>query len=386
MHIPFCVRKCRYCDFLSFPADEDTCEAYVRALEREIWHFEDADRYEAVSIYFGGGTPSYLRADLTASILDCLRERFTVRPDAEITIECNPGTLSGEKLKIYREAGFNRLSLGLQSADDVLLERLGRIHTYEMFREEYIRARREGFDNINVDLMYALPGLDLEGWNETLEKVLNLPNESASGSRDSGPEHISAYSLIIEEGTPFWEMYHEDAEARARGDRPLFLPCEEEEDRMLALLEKKLSERGMHRYEISNYAPDGYESVHNTGYWVRREYAGFGLGASGQLGHLRLKNTEDLSAYLTGEAPAKTQLLTRKEEIEETMFLGLRMMRGVNLEKFAETFGIRAEELYARQIKDLSRMELLEMKDGYLFLSQRGIDVSNLVLSEFLLD
>ena len=386
VHIPFCVRKCSYCDFLSFPASEQIQTDYFETLRREIDQFRYAEQYEAVSVFFGGGTPSFPDPHQTVSVLDVLREKFRIRQDAEITIECNPGTLSEEKLHLYKEAGFNRLSLGLQSADNGMLSVLGRIHTWETFREEYCIAREAGFTNINVDLMYGLPGQTPDMWRDTLEKVLSLPNGTRFTARPEGPEHISAYSLIIEEGTPFWERYHEDAEVRNRGDRPLFLPDEQSEEEMLLDLNRMLQQTGMYRYEISNYALPGHESIHNTGYWLRREYAGFGLGASAQLGKNRERNTSDLKEYLSDKDVSKEIItLTRENEIEETMFLGLRMMRGVDLDRFEEVFRERAEVLYEDVITDLTRKGLLEISNGYLRLTERGISVSNLVMAEFLL-
>ena len=387
VHIPFCVRKCNYCDFLSFPASRQTQERYCDALKAEIRQFPYAAQYEVVSVFFGGGTPSLPDPHLTAGVLDVIRDSFLVRKDAEITIECNPGTLSDEKLSVYHEAGFNRLSIGLQSADNTLLGRLGRIHTWEVFAEEYRAARSAGFSNISVDLMYGLPGQTCALWEETLRRVLSLPNDGAQADRPTGPEHISAYSLIIEEGTPFWDMYHEDALTRARGDRPLFLPDESSEAQMQEDLQRMLQQAGMHRYEISNYALPGRESRHNVGYWIRREYAGFGLGASGQIAAERIRNTADLSEYLnTGGRVAEHTCLTRENEIEETMFLGLRMMEGVDLDRFAETFSVRAEDLYADVIGPLAKQNLLIIEEGHLKLTQRGIDVSNLVMAEFLLE
>ena len=386
VHIPFCVRKCAYCDFLSFPASGQTHRTYTDALLREISRFEEPGRYEVVSVYFGGGTPSLPNPELTVSVLDLIRKRFCVREDAETTIECNPGTLTDEKLNLFFRAGFNRLSIGLQSADNSLLSGIGRIHTWEKFREEYAAARAAGFSNISVDLMYGLPGQTCEVWRQTLKKVLSLPNDGCSSDRLQGPEHISAYSLIIEEGTPFWDRYHEDAMARARGDRPLFLPDELSEDQMQKNLEQMLRQAGMHRYEISNYALPGRESRHNTGYWIRREYAGFGLGASGLIGSRRFRNTADIAEYISQEQPAREVMqLSRENEIEETMFLGLRMMEGVNLDRFEDRFGVRAEDLYEEVTATLTSQGLLETEEGHLRLTDRGIEVSNLVMAEFLL-
>ena len=379
VHIPFCVRKCAYCDFLSFPASGRTQEAYFRALREEIAAFESADEYEAVSVYFGGGTPSLPPAGEITDTLEVICRSFSVAEDAEITIECNPGTLDREKLYAYRKAGCSRLSLGLQSADDTLLKTLGRIHTWETFLREYHEARGAGFDNISVDLMYGLPGQTLAVWEDTLEKVTAL-----------APEHLSAYSLIIEEGTPFWERYHEDDETKKRGDRTLFLPDEDEEDRMLEMLKFSLRDIGMHRYEISNYARPGRESRHNTGYWLRREYAGFGLGASGQIGKIRYRNKSSLTEYLKGlSEPEKkcreeVTVLTREDEIAETMILGLRLTEGVDLQRFEETFSVRAEDLFAKEITMFRREGLLELAGHHLRLTDSGFDVSNLVMSSFL--
>ena len=374
VHIPFCVRKCAYCDFLSFPAGRQMQEEYFRSLRREIASFEKAGEYEAVSVYFGGGTPSLPPSGEITQTLDVIRRTFSVRERAEITIECNPGTLDEEKLSKYRRAGFNRLSIGLQSADDALLRALGRIHTWEKFLEEYMLARRSGFENISIDLMYGLPGQTLDSWEETLEKVTAL-----------SPEHLSAYSLIIEEGTPFWDRYHEDDETRRRGDRPLFLPDEDTELRMAEMLEISLRKIDMHRYEISNYAKPSRESRHNTGYWLRREYAGFGLGASGQTGKTRYRNTTDIAGYLKDSAcREETLTLTRADEIAETMILGLRMTEGVDLMRFEKTFSERAEDLYKEEIEKFRQAGLLELSDDHLRLTRRGLDVSNLVMSSFL--
>ncbi len=374
VHIPFCVRKCAYCDFLSFPASAETQRLYCQVLREEIASFPKPQEYEAVSVYFGGGTPSYVPADEIARILETIREVFCVREDAEITIECNPGTMDAKKLKIWREAGFNRLSIGLQSADNSLLRTLGRIHTWEVFLREYREARAAGYDNVSIDLMYGLPGQTFDVWEDTLTKVIQL-----------SPEHLSAYSLIVEEGTPFWDRYHEDDMTKRRGDRPLFLPDEEEEDRMLDALKEKLSDIGMYRYEISNYAKPGRESRHNTGYWKRREYAGFGLGASGQIGKMRFKNQSSLEQYLKKDSSREEEaVLTLEEEISETMILGLRMTEGVDLIRFEEQFHEQVQERFAEQIREFTDAGLLELTPTHLRLTDRGLDVSNLVMCSFL--
>lgn len=374
VHIPFCVKKCAYCDFLSFPAKMNTQRSYFRALREEIASFAPAREYEAVSVYFGGGTPSLADADEIVRTMEVIRSVFSLRADAEITIECNPGTLDRKKLDVYRRAGFNRLSIGLQSMDNALLKTLGRVHTRERFLEEYRNARDAGFDNINIDLMYGLPGQSFASFAGTLSEVVSLR-----------PEHISAYSLIIEEGTPFWERYHEDDLSKKLGDRPLFLPDEDEEDRMTDLMKKVLRKNGIYRYEISNYARRGRESRHNTGYWKRREYAGFGLGASGQTGNSRYRITSSLEAYLKSPGEKEEEIhLTREDEISETMILGLRMTEGVDLQLFEEQFGIRAEDLFRDQVEQFLEAGLLERTDHSLRLTERGFDVSNLVMCTFM--
>lgn len=376
VHIPFCVRKCAYCDFLSFPSDDRTQRLYFQALNEEIASFSHAGEYEAVSVYFGGGTPSLPDPAQISKTMDQIRRTFVLQKDAEVTIECNPGTLDQSRLEAYRAAGFNRLSIGLQSADNGLLRTLGRIHTFEMFREEFQAARDAGFGNINVDLMYGLPGQSVEAFEKTLGAVRSL-----------APEHISAYSLIIEEGTPFWERYHEDDLAKRRGEKPLFLPDEDAEDAMEQRLKQTLRKIGFYRYEISNYARPGRESRHNTGYWIRREYAGFGLGASGQIGKARYRNTSDLEAYLKNPGIREEEsLLTVRDEIAETMILGLRMTKGVDLQRFEKQFGIRAQDMFAEEIGQFVRSGLLEISGSFLRLTERGFDVSNLVMCSFVND
>lgn len=375
IHIPFCVKKCAYCDFLSFAADTETKRAYIRMLLREIEAWQDRGDVSISTVFFGGGTPSVLPAEDIRAVLEALRKKFPFAEDAEITVECNPGTLTKEKLHIYRQAGINRLSIGLQSAQEAELRLLGRIHTWEEFLESFQLARTAGFENINVDLMSALPGQHLAAWRDTLEKVLAL-----------APEHISAYSLIIEEGTPFYERYREEARRRERGDDCEILPSEDEERDMYRLTEKMLGERGYARYEISNYALPGFACRHNCGYWERREYKGFGLGAASLVDHMRFSNTTDLGQYLagrwTGEAP---QRLTRGEEMEETMFLGLRMHDGVSSTRFYETFGVEMEAVYGEVLRKLERQGLLERTKEAVLLTERGTDISNYVFAEFLL-
>lgn len=362
IHIPFCVQKCAYCDFLSAPADEAVRERYIDALKEEIRQQKAfGSEYKVISIFIGGGTPSILEGAQIAEILKEIRNYFVVEADAEITIECNPGTLSEDKLSCYKKSGINRLSLGLQSADNQELKLLGRIHTYEEFLESFSLARKLGFGNLNVDLMSALPGQTRDSWRETLRQVTAL-----------NPEHISAYSLIIEEGTPFYERY------KPGGREECLLPDEDMERQMYYDTGDILGAAGYERYEISNYAKPGFACRHNLGYWERREYLGLGLGASSLIKGVRYHNHRKLPEYLKRDyTHEEVQKLTRQEEQEETMFLGLRKTEGVLLTE--ELLGV-----YKETIQRLERKRLLLWEGGRVRLTELGIDVSNYALAEFL--
>ncbi|MDO5807381.1 MAG: radical SAM family heme chaperone HemW [Lachnospiraceae bacterium] len=386
IHIPFCVRKCAYCDFLSGPADQKTQEQYTDALIREIQAFPDAEQYVVCSVFIGGGTPSVLSKEAIGRILETVRRKFHFVSETngdfgsvEITIECNPGTAGEEKLSYYRKIGINRLSLGLQSADNRELVLLGRIHTWEAFLETYHAARHVGFTNINIDLMSGLPGQSVVSWERTLDQVLALE-----------PEHISAYSLIIEEGTPFYTRYRKDEKLRDQGEEPELLPSEEAERQMYARTEEKLLEHGMYRYEISNYAKPGFACRHNDGYWTGVWYAGFGLGASSLLNHTRYRNTEHMEEYLTA-APEQlagyreAEPLTQNDEMEEFMFLGLRRMAGVSESEFKKRFRRTIREVYGEIPDSLIRHGLLARKGDCYFLTPEGMNLSNYVMSEFIL-
>ncbi|NBK92347.1 radical SAM family heme chaperone HemW [bacterium 1XD21-13] len=362
IHIPFCVRKCAYCDFLSAPAEEAVRAQYVEALKGEIYQqrFFGEER-KVTSIFMGGGTPSILEGVQIAELLETVHDCFRIEEDAEITVECNPGTLTRDKLSCYRQQGVNRLSMGLQSADNRELGLLGRIHTYEEFLESFALARKMGFENLNVDLMSALPGQTRESWQRTLKQVLALK-----------PEHISAYSLIIEEGAPFYERFGPGA-----GEEDL-LPDEDTERRMYYDTGDILKAEGYERYEISNYARPGFACRHNLGYWERKEYLGLGLGASSLMGGVRYRNHKNLTAYLAGDyTHEEVQRLSRREEQEETMFLGLRKTEGVLLtQELMEAY----EEVFAK----LEQQGLLVLENGRARLTDLGIDVSNYALAEFL--
>ena len=391
VHIPFCIRKCLYCDFLSAPSDDATRESYVNALLAEI----DAQAplykgFQVHTVFFGGGTPSLLMPEQTAAILERLYQRFSFLPEKEmeITLEANPGTLTEEKLRAWRKAGVNRLSIGLQSVHDEELKSLGRIHTWKEFLWGYEAARRAGFSNLNIDLMSALPGQSVDSWMDTLESVVKLR-----------PEHISAYSLIIEEGTPFYDWYGpQDAasEERQIGERKP-LPSEEEDRLMYERTGEYLAKKGYGRYEISNYAQPGFACRHNLSYWERTDYVGFGLGAASLRKNVRWSNTAELAEYIahagqTGEETRIKKEMTRlsiQDQMEEFMFLGLRKTEGVNASAFERLYGKPLEAVYEEPVERLIREGILlryRKEDGSVFfrLSDKGIDVSNYALAMFL--
>lgn len=386
IHIPFCVKKCAYCDFLSGPSTLEVREAYVNCLIEEICHCKhagvgdsdnkwapcDPENYEVVSAFFGGGTPSILKPDQIRRIMTALKKVFCWNSDAEVTIEANPGTVDEEKLRNYLDCGINRISFGLQSADNEELRKLGRIHTWEEFLDSFHQARIAGFTNINVDLMSALPGQTVDSWRKTLEKVLELK-----------PEHISAYSLIIEEGTPFYERYGNQEDELERGRRipaEERLPDEDTERRMYWRTEEILKEYGYEHYEISNYAKPGKACRHNIGYWYRTEYLGIGTGAASLINNCRFTYEPDRMHMKADEK----EILSVQEQMEETMFLGLRMMKGVGRKEFSECYGKELDEVYGDTIRTLKEEGLLEEKNSRVYLTRRGIDISNYVMSEFL--
>lgn len=372
IHIPFCIKKCEYCDFLSAAADENTKQIYIQALKAEIYNFKQkANKYQIKSIFFGGGTPSSIEAEQIAEVLKSLWEVFEWKneKEIEITIECNPGTLTKEKLLCYRQAGINRLSIGLQSADEIELKLLGRIHTYEIFEENYQLARKIGFKNINIDLMSALPNQTLEKFQYTLKKVVSL-----------NPEHFSVYSLIIEENTPFYSKYFSKIE----------LPSEEEDREIYAWTRTYLRENGYFQYEISNYAKKGYESFHNNTYWKRGEYVGFGLGASSFLTNERYHNETNLKQYIKSANNGKDlrreiEKISVKDAMAEFMFLGLRRIEGISKQEFLKQFQIPIDVVYGNAIKKMKQYECIEEKGDFLYLTEKGIDISNSVMCEFLL-
>ena len=369
LHIPFCARKCAYCDFLSFPQGPAVQRQYAERLMEEIKTASAGFRDTTVtSVFVGGGTPSILEAEDMVQILETLKESFCIAEHAEISMEANPGTVTEKKLQDYKKAGINRLSFGLQSADDQELMALGRIHTYEEFLESYRMARACGFTNINVDLMSALPGQTVESWLDTLKKVAALE-----------PEHISAYSLIIEEGTPFFEKYGED-----RGEG--LLPDEDAERDMYHLTKTVLKDLGYERYEISNYAKKGYECRHNIGYWTGVPYLGLGLGASSYINGCRFCNTLDLEEYLSGDGFKRYDeiMLTEQDMQEEYFFVGLRMTEGVSLKGFRDRFGVDAAEVYPGLLEKIINSGGAGTVGDNFRLTEYGMDVSNYIMAQFL--
>lgn len=346
----------------------------MEALKREV--IERAAEHEgktAVSLFIGGGTPSTVDAAQLAALLQAVREHYRISEDAEITIEVNPGTVDPDKLKIYRTAGINRLSIGLQSADDTELAAVGRIHTWEQFLNTYRAAVEAGFTNINVDVMSALPGQTPESYRRTLRKILELRPR---------PTHISAYSLILEEGTLLWEQAQQGR---------LVMPDEDTDRDMYCETKKILEQAGYVRYEISNYAEPGYECRHNCGYWRRRDYAGFGIGAASLINNMRFNNGDNLQAYLENPSDCREdrQILSLREQMEEFMFLGLRMTAGISAEEFAACFGVAPDCVYGAVIEKNIDDGLLEWKESSsqrrLALTERGLDLANYVMAQFLL-
>ena len=387
IHIPFCVKKCNYCDFLSFGTEDERLlktlccptrqlpvpEIYVDRLCREIrWYGQKKEfrRRSVISVFFGGGTPSLMSESQIFRVMAELRENFWIRRNAEITMEANPGTLTPSKLKQMRFCGINRLSLGLQSASDAELKILGRIHSYGAFLQSFKWAREAGFKNINVDLIAAVPEQTTDSYRKSLEQAASLE-----------PEHISAYSLIIEPGTPF-EIMEQKGQLK--------LPDEEEERAMYHLTEQYLSGAGYGRYEISNYARPGFECLHNTGYWRGIDYLGLGLGASSLIDGGRFSNTADINDYLALETGAdgwysETERLSREARMEEFMFLGLRMTRGISEKAFYRQFGKKLMAVYGPVIQKNETLGLLTRKNGRVRLTELGMDLANTVMCDFIL-
>ncbi|MDR1703554.1 MAG: radical SAM family heme chaperone HemW [Clostridiales bacterium] len=364
VHIPFCASKCSYCDFLSFAGcSKNLLEGYADALIKEIdraaAEFTD---YKTDTVFFGGGTPTFLPAVNLVKTLDALREPYHIVEDAEITTEANPESLDFDKLGELRAGGFNRLSIGVQSFDDTLLSCIGRIHSSGKARQSFEDARRAGFDNINLDLMFSLPGQDIGDWERTLDEACSLD-----------PEHISCYSLTLEPGTRL-------------GDEG----CNQDEDAdraMYALAKEKLIAAGYEHYEISNFAKPGYRCRHNLIYWTGYEYRGFGLGAHSLTDGVRWHNETDLNAYIKSAGKGgrlNQEPLRERDLISEFMFLGLRLIDGINCEVFLDKFDKNIYEVYGDQLNSLINRGLIERDAERIKLTSRGLDIANKVFIEFI--
>ena len=396
IHVPFCIKKCYYCDFLSFSdLAQDVQARYFNALRKEIAEAtaalskQSTERYEVQSIYFGGGTPSLSDEREIRKTMNHIQDHFNVRIDSEITLEVNPGTVTYDKLSVYRDMGINRLSIGAQSMMNLDLQHLGRAHNVSQFYEAYRNARTAGFRNISVDIMMGLPG-------QTHAEYLNTLREVA----ECHPEHISSYSLTVEEGTPYYEIYGTGKTPMVDnmiGLSRLPLPDDEEERKMYESTNQYLVSAGFHRYEFSNFAkndpmrPGRFESRHNLVYWTRGDYVGLGLGASSMVNNTRFSNLRDLDAYLKADGNVKTlrQDVTKLDlntQIEEFMFLGLRLTKGVSKTRFEDVFRVPMDDVYGGVIGALAEQGFLSVNGDSVALTPHGIDVSNQVLAYFLFD
>lgn len=370
IHVPFCVQKCNYCDFNSFKIKGNDKKEYLNAIEKEMKLYSDEFKNKQFdSVFFGGGTPSILNIEELKRLVGSVFKNFNIKETAEVSMECNPGTINKEKLIHMKELGINRLSIGLQAIQNHHLKYIGRIHSYEEFEKNYLEAKEVGFDNINIDLMYALPNHKKEEWKESLDKIISL-----------NPSHISAYSLILEEGTKLYEMY----------DNEEFSLLDEDTDiEMYNYTINKLKENGYNQYEISNYSKEYKECKHNIIYWKCDNYLGLGPGASGYIGDIRYNNISDLNEYnhkiSQNIKPIEEEtILSEKDKIEEFIFMGLRMNEGISLKVFKERFNISIEDIYKEPIEKLIASKLLELDKDNLKLTQKGREISNTVFIEFI--
>ncbi|HHL2029889.1 TPA: radical SAM family heme chaperone HemW [Clostridium perfringens] len=370
IHIPFCAQKCLYCDFPSFARKDHLRKAYIEALDKEIISLrEKHNNLEINTIFIGGGTPSVLEADE----LECLLKevaKLNMAKDVEYSMECNPGNLTEEKLEVMKKYGVNRISMGLQAKQDNLLKGLGRIHNYKTFKENFLLAKKVGFNNINVDLMFGLPNQRLNEWEETLREIISLE-----------PAHISAYSLIIEEGTAFYNLYENDK---------LKLPTEEEERKMYHLAKKILEENGFNQYEISNYAKEGKECRHNLSYWNMDNWIGVGSAAASYINGKRIKNISSVEEYINsinekGEAVEEIINNSKNDNMEEFMFMGLRKINGIDENEFKNRFSMNINDVYGEILNKYIGEGLLIRESGRIFLSEKGIEISNIIMADFLL-
>ena len=372
IHIPFCVKKCDYCDFISYPNKFELQEKYIDKLLEEIQDNKELlSQNEVTTIYIGGGTPSSIRPELIEKVLNKIYKVSNIdlkKQHPEITIEVNPGTLKSSYPQLYKKCGINRLSIGLQSTNDRILKSIGRIHNYQQFLDTYNEAIKAGFENINVDLMLGLPGQSISDLKESLEAVVNLKPE---------PKHISVYSLIVEEGTPIENKLK-------NGD--IKLPDDEEERNQYTYTKKFLELNGYNHYEISNFAKTGYESKHNMNCWEQKQYIGFGLAAHSYINRIRYSNTEDLKKYLNNKSEDVKiihEKQSKKDEEKEYMLLGLRKLDGVKIQNFKKKFGENPIYLFKEELEKLVEEELIEIDLDQIKLTTKGLDLANIVWEEF---
>ncbi|AEG59408.1 radical SAM family heme chaperone HemW [Desulforamulus ruminis] len=372
IHVPFCLRKCLYCDFTSYPYQQDLLEKYLEGLWLEMEYYRQElspEHKQIATIFVGGGTPTCLVSGQLTEMLEQVGKRFQILPDAEITVEANPGTVSLTSLKELKAAGFNRLSLGIQSTHAELLKRLGRIHTVEQAKEAVDFAGKAGFNNINLDLIFGLPGQTVEQWQQSLSQVLAL-----------SPQHLSCYGLQLEEGTPLCRSV----------DKGELEACPEEwELTMYRTAIETLAAAGYRHYEISNFSRDGYRCRHNLNYWQNGQYLGFGPAAHSHLGGTRWGNTENIMNYVRllqeGQRPIlEIKKLSKGEQMEETAFLGLRLMEGLSLDAFKQRYGREFLEVFGQQVHDLQKKGLVQLEAGHLKLTSQGLPVANRVFAEFI--
>ena len=369
VHIPFCKQKCYYCDFVSY-ANKDNCiKKYIEAVQSEIKNYK-LKEYIVTTIYIGGGTPSYIKSEYIKKIIETIRSNFEIDKKCEITIEVNPGTVTKQKLQHYKQIGINRLSIGLQTTNNKLLKQIGRIHTYEEFVETYEDAKSVGFNNINVDLIIGIPNQTLEEVKKEMEQILKL-----------NPNHISVYSLIVEEGTPLEKMIQEGKYK---------LPDEELERKMYWYVKKYLEQNGYNHYEISNFAKTGKESKHNQNCWEQKEYIGVGAAAHTYLDNVRYSNIENVEKYISNIKDKKyliNRIIQEKQNLEEKqkeyMLLGLRKINGVSIKEFKNKFGENPIYIFRKELEKLEKMKLIQIDGDEIKLTNKGIDLANIAWQEF---
>ena len=367
IHIPFCIKKCEYCDFVSYCNKKEYVPQYINALKKEIKNNINKE-YKITTIYIGGGTPSSIEENYIADIIETIKlnmneENLKDFENIEVTIEVNPGTVNKEKLQVYKKIGINRLSIGLQETHNELLKSIGRIHTYEEFIKTYKLARKIGFNNINVDLMIALPNQTIQDIKENLENITKL-----------NPEHISVYSLILEEGTPFYNKYNENK---------IKLPDEELERNMYWYVKNTLENNGYMHYEISNFSKKGFESKHNMNCWNQEEYLGFGVAAHSYNNRIRYSNTNSIEEYIKGSNKIIHEEQTLEDMQKEYMLLGLRKIEGINIQKFKNKFEQNPIFIFKEQLNKLVDEELIIVDGNEIKLTNKGLDLANIVWEEF---